>query len=194
MKAQDIPRMTVGEYIKQEHETQTKYEFHDGEIFALAGGTLNHGLISGNVYSELRIILGSSKDACLPFNSDVKLHIESTNAYVYPDCMVVCGEIEKSEHDENAVKNPVLIVEVLSKSTADYDRGDKFFLYRKIPELREYVLIDQYRHVVDVHTKKQTSEFWKIVRYEGLDDMVKLDSLSVAVSMKELYHRTEISV
>ena len=192
MKSHKFSRLTVQEYIKQEVESDTKYEYHDGKIYALAGGTLNHGLISGNAYAELRIQLKAKKSSCLPFNSDVKLFIASTKSFVYPDSMVICGEIKESKEDKNAVTNPVLIIEVLSKSTAEYDRGDKFYLYRQIPTFREYVLIEQKKHVVDVHYKGEDSDLWRITRYEGLDKKIKLHSLDIELSMEELYYRTNI--
>jgi len=193
MKANKLPILSVKEYIQQEVESNIKYEYHNGKIYALAGGTLNHGLIGGNVYSEMRNKLKANKSKCLPFNSDVKLHIEESNSYVYPDTMVICGDIEQSTEDENSVTNPVLVVEVLSKSTAEYDRGDKFYLYRKIPTFKEYVLIEQKRHVVDVHYKRNNSDLWQITRYEGLDKVIKLQSIGIEISMEELYFRTNIS-
>jgi Uma2 family endonuclease len=194
MKAHKLPRLSVEEYIQQEIESNTKYEYHDGEIYALAGGTLNHGLICGNIYSELRNELKTNGSKCLPFTSEIKLYIEKTNSYVYPDSMVICGEIEQSEKNNNSVTNPVLIVEVLSKSTAEYDRGDKFYLYRQIPGFKEYVLIEQKKYVVDVHYKSDDSDLWRITRYEGLDKVVKLQSVDVIISMKDLYFRTQIDL
>ena len=161
MKSQRLPKLSVEEYIEQETQESIKYEYHNGRIYALAGGTLNHGLISGNAHLEIGIQLKNKGNNCLPFNSDVKLFIESTNSYVYPDSMVICGEIEESNENKDSVVNPILIVEVLSKSTADYDRGDKFYLYRQIPSFREYVLIEQKKHVVDVHYKHEKSDLWR---------------------------------
>lgn len=194
MKAPKVPYLSVSEYIKQEIESNTKYEYHDGKIYALAGGTLNHGLISGNIFSKMMNKLESKGSNCMPFNSDIKLHISSSNSYVYPDSMVVCGDFQHSQEDENSIVNPVLIVEVLSKSTAEYDRGDKFYLYRQIPTFREYILIEQKKHVVDVHFKHENSDLWRITRYQGLDKIVKLQSIGIEISMKELYHRTVIDL
>lgn len=193
MKSQKIPKLSVKEYIVQEIESSIKYEYHNGRIYALAGGTLNHGLISGNAHLEIGIELKNKGNDCLPFNSAVKLFIESTNSYVYPDSMVICGEIEESNENKDSVVNPILIVEVLSKSTADYDRGDKFYLYRQIPSFKEYVLIEQKKHIVDVHYKQEKSDFWKITRYKGLDKIIKLQSLDIEISMENLYHRTKIA-
>ena len=106
--------------------------------------------------------------------------------------MVICGEIEKTGETKDAVSNPTLIVEVLSKSTSEYDRGDKFYFYRQIPTLQEYVLIDQSRYVVEVFFKKGKNDLWRISRYEGLDQMINLQSLGIEISMKELYFDIKI--
>lgn len=187
MKAYKLPKLTVEEYIKHENETGQKYEFHNGEIYALAGGSLEHALLIGNIYSELRNGLKKKGSGCKPITSEAKLHIKSKNKYVYPDCMVICGEMERSRESKDAVSNPVLIVEVLSKSTSEYDRGDKFYFYRQIPQLKEYVLIEQKRYVVEVYYKKGKYDSWIISRYEGLDQKINLQSLQIEIEMRELY-------
>jgi len=145
MKAHNLPILSFDEYLKQEAESNQKYEYHDGKIFALAGGTVNHGKICGNIYSELRNQLKTKQSNCPPFNSDVKLFIKQSNSYVYPDTMVICEDdnVGESKNNEHSVSNPKIIIEVLSKSTSGYDRGDKFYLYRQIPSFEEYVLIEQ---------------------------------------------------
>ena len=194
MKAQKISDFTVESYIQQEIETNSKYEYHNGKIYALAGGTLNHGLICGNVFGELKSKLKEKKSNCLPLNTDVKLHIKKTNSYVYPDTMVICGEIEMASEEPNAVTNPILIIEVLSQSTAEYDRGDKFHLYRQIPSFREYVIIDQKKYIVDVHYKPENSDLWKITRFDGIDSIVHFQSININISMKDLYYRTNLEL
>ncbi len=184
--------VSIKEYLKQEREANAKYEYHDGKVYALAGGTLNHGLICGNVYSEIKNQLKIKGSNCTPLTSEIRLHIENKKSYVYPDSMVICGDIEKSEEEKNSITNPILIVEVLSKSTAEYDRGDKFYFYRQIPSFREYVLIEQDRYVVDVHFKEEQSDMWRIIRYEGIDKSVKLQSLDIEISMEEIYSRVEM--
>ncbi len=193
MKLEKSPILTVEEYLQIERTQNAKYEFHNGKIYALAGGTLNHGLICGNLYAGLRKQLDKKGSKCLPFNTDVKLHIAQKNSYVYPDSMVICGDITTAETDKNAVTNPVLIVEVLSKSTAEYDRGDKFHIYQKIPSFKEYVLIEQTRYIVDVYYKQENSDLWRITRYEGLDQIIPFTSLNISLSMEELYYRTTIA-
>jgi len=194
MKAHKFPELTVEEYLKQEEESGIKYEYHEGEIYALAGGTINHGKLCGNVFGEIRTELKNKKSNCKPYTSEIKVHIEKTNSYVYPDSMVICGEMETSENELNSVTNPVLIVEVLSKSTAEYDRGDKFYLYRQLKSFKEYVLIEQDRYVVDVHYKNDNSDLWKITRYVGLEQMINLQSIGIEISMKELYFDVNLPI
>ena len=190
MGVQKLPKLSIAAYIQQERESGIKYEYHSGQIYALAGGTLNHAKLCGNSYSEIRKALENKNSSCLPFTSEAKLAVHKknkANSFVYPDAMVVCGEIEPSELDKNAVTNPVLIVEVLSKSTSGYDRGDKFYLYRNIPSFKEYVLIAQDKHVVDVYYKPNGSDLWRITRYENLEDEIKLESLDIVITMSKLY-------
>lgn len=187
MKAQKESKITVSEYLAIEQESDKRYEYHNGEIFALAGGSINHGLLCGNIYAEIRNGLKKKKSDCKPYMSDIKLHIEEQKTFVYPDTMVVCGDLETSPENENSILNPILVVEVLSKSTANYDRGDKFFLYKKIATLQEYVLIEQDKAQVDIFYKKTGSDLWKISRYEGLDTKIKFQSINLEIKMSELY-------
>ena len=193
MKPVKNVRLSVAEYVQYEIDTNQKYEFHDGEIFALAGGSIEHALLVGNIYAELRNGLQAKKSNCKPITSDAKLFIKKENKYVYPDAMVVCGEIEKSQETNDAVSNPVLIVEVLSKSTIEYDKGDKFHFYRQIPTLQEYVLIEQSRYVVESYFKKDKNDLWRISRYEGLDKTIFLQSLNLEIKLSDLYFDIKIS-
>lgn len=189
MKAHKLPKLTIEEYIQQESESEGKYEFHNGEIFALAGGTINHGLLCANIYTEIRSALKDKKSNCKPLSSEIKLHVKNnkTNSFLYPDTMVVCGDLEKSESYNEAVTNPILIVEVLSKSTANYDRGDKFHIYRQIRSLQEYVLIEQDKYIIDIHYKSPQSDLWKITRIEGIDSIIQFRSIDISISMKDLF-------
>lgn len=193
MKAQKSPKMTVKDYVSLEQKENKKFEYHNGEIFSLAGGSINHGLLCGNIYSEIRSGLKEKKSDCKPFMSDVKLHIKASNSFVYPDTMVVCGGFKTADNNSHAIENPVLVVEVLSKSTADYDRGDKFFLYEKIPSLQEYILVEQEKAQVDVFYKKLGSDLWSISRYEGLNSMINLNSISLEIKMSDLYFDIDFS-
>ncbi len=184
--------LTIKEYLQLELDTQQRYEFHSGEVFALAGGSIAHTLLVGNIYSALRSNLQKAKKLCKALSSEAKLNIETGNKFVYPDSMVVCGELQVSEASQEAIINPTLIVEVLSKSTAAYDRGDKFFFYRQVPTFKEYVLIEQDRYLVEVFTKKDATNSWEIARYEGLDKQILLPALDISIAMEDLYFDVEI--
>jgi len=191
MDAKKLNKVTVKEYLQIERESQQRYEFHDGFIFALAGGTLNHGLICGNIFAKIWSGLAEKNSPCKAMTSEIKLHVHSERSFLYPDTMVVCGEIEKSRVEPNAIANPVLIVEVLSKTTSAYDRGDKFFLYRQIPGLQEYMLIEQDKAQAEVY--KRESGLWRITRVTGLDKSVPLSSVGLEISLADIYRDVEFA-
>jgi Uma2 family endonuclease len=185
MEAKKFENVTLEEYQALERSTDTKYEFHDGTIFSMAGGTIQHGLIAGNIYGEIKFGMRNEGVNCTVMNSEVKLHVQDANKFLYPDCMVICGEIETSETDENAVTNPVVIIEVLSSATENYDRGAKFHAYRSISTLKEYILVDQYQASVELFSRR--GDLWKILRTEGRDQELELTSLGIIIKLKEIY-------
>ena len=183
MEAKKPVKLSFQAYIDIEKESNTKHEFHDGTVISMAGGTIEHGLIGGNTLIELAMKLRAKNSPCKPINSDVKLQIKNYNKYLYPDAMVVCNEIEKSA--DQAISNPTVIIEVLSKSTEGYDRGDKFFFYRQIPTLEAYILIDQYQPSIDMYLKK--SDLWQISRLEGIDEQLFIPPLDIYLDLKNIY-------
>ncbi|MEL7222404.1 MAG: Uma2 family endonuclease [Bacteroidota bacterium] len=185
MEAKKIDHLSIKEYVNIEKERDARYEYHDGKIFAMAGGTIEHGLIGGNTYGEIKFQLRNANSKCIVINNDVKLHIEASNKFLYPDVMVVCDELERSELEKNAIVNPTLIIEVLSDSTESYDRGDKFFAYKQIKTLKEYILIDQYKAQVDIYKRK--GDLWQITRVEGVENNLFISSLGIQVELKSIY-------
>lgn len=181
--SQKNARVSVEEYLAIEQQNNLRYEFHNGELFAMAGGTYAHGRISGNVFGQLFARLAAGD--CEVINSEIKLYISTEHRFLYPDAMVICGGVEHSEIERNAVTNPVVIIEVLSKGTADYDRGDKFYFYRQLPSLKEYILMEQDIAVIDCYQRH--GDLWKISRVEGLEETLHIPSLDIAVPFKEIY-------
>lgn len=181
--------LTLAEYNQLEEETSTRYEYHDGEVFAMAGGDPKHGAIAGNVLTLLNNAL--TDKACNVFNSDVKVHVASLNKSFYPDVSAVCGSIERSEEDTRALANPILLIEVLSESTAAYDRGKKFEAYSQLPSLREYVLVEQDRPVVQTFYRNSPDELWQMRWFQPQDTEVHLRSVDVRFELMDLYHKTE---
>lgn len=182
-------KLTIEEYRQLERKTDQKYEYHDGRVFALAGGTLDHSYISRDVFRALDRDL--SDGPCEPYDSQFKLRVGRTNSYMYPDMMVICGEEKTSDEDPEALTNPILIIEVLSKSTAEYDRTKKFFRYRQIPSLQEYLLIDQYEPQADLYSFEGGR--WIYSSFYGLEAVVFIPALSVELSLREIYRKVTFS-
>lgn len=191
MDAQKLDNLSIDEYLKIERESNTKYEYHNGAIYAMAGGTLNHGLICGNIFGEVRNALREEESNCRVMNSEIKVHIQTKNCFVYPDAMIVCGEIEKSKTEPNSIINPKVVVEVLSKSTANYDRGDKFYLYRELESLEEYILIEQDKSQIDIY--KREGNLWKITRISGIEQNLEISTLQISVELQEIYRDVEFT-
>ena len=192
MEAYACPHYTFQEYLQIEADTGCRYEYYAGHVYAMSGGTLEHATISINVLTALKNTLRSAGKDCRVLNNDIKLYIAAAKAYVYPDIMVVCGGIEKSDQEGHAITNPTLIGEVLSKSTAGKDRGDKFYTYRQLPSLQEYVLIEQDKAVVELFSKQSDSDLWRISRVAGLAASVDFNSLGSALSMADIYEDVEL--
>lgn len=186
MAIEKLAGHTIADYLANETTSEIRHEYERGQILAMSGGTINHGLIGTNTTSELRNRIKGAQRECTTLGSDVKVRIEAVDSFVYPDAMVVCGPLETAEVDPDSVTNPTLVVEVLSKSTAGYDRGDKFFKYRQLPALREYILIDQYQPVVESFFKKEEG-VWEIARVTGLDQSFPIKSLGFSIALADLY-------
>lgn len=180
--------LTVAEYLAMEKTSMEKHEYHDGEIFAMAGGSPNHALLGGNSIRAFGNALGNKP--CRVYSSDLMVAM-SESRYVYPDLTVVCGKPEFYEVNPNAINNPTIIVEILSESTADYDRGGKFTRYRHIPTLQEYILIEQDTTKVEVWYQLEKN-VWRITTYESLDQNIALESQGVEIAMRDLYEGVEL--
>ncbi|MEG3934871.1 MULTISPECIES: Uma2 family endonuclease [unclassified Microcoleus] len=172
------------EYRELEETAEFRNEYRDGEIVKMTGGSINHSQIIGNIYAFLKSAL-RGKNA-RPFMSDLRLWIPRYRRGTYPDVMVVEGELVCTEGRKDEILNPVLIVEVLSKSTKDFDREDKFRFYRSIPEFREYVLVNQSEFLVAQYIKTESNE-WLFREYEGESAIVSFASVEVQMSMLDIY-------
>ena len=172
------------EYRELEETAEFRNEYRDGEIVQMSGGSINHSQIIGNIYAFLKSAL-RGKNA-RPFMSDLRLWIPRYRRGTYPDVMVVEGELVCTEGRKDEILNPVLIVEVLSKSTKDFDREDKFRFYRSIPEFREYVLVNQSEFLVAQYIKTESNE-WLFREYEGESAIVSFASVEVQMSMLDIY-------
>jgi len=191
MQATKLKNISID--IAIERENDTRYEYHNGEIFAMAGGTFQHSFISTNVLGQIDQKLRQKNSSCFPGNSDLKIQIQGERRFVYSDVPVFCGKVESSELDKDAATNPVVIIEVLSDSTANYDRGEKFFLYRKIKTLKEYILIEQDVPVIEVYTRNE-GDLWHIKRVSGIENSLTLQSLDIEIPLKDIYRNVDFAV
>lgn len=181
-------KFTVAEYLAMEETAEYRSEYFEGEIFAMSGGTGNHSRIAVDTMNSLSRQL--SNGSCEVFDSTLKIRIQNSMAYFYPDLSVVCGGAEFEDESELILKNPILIVEVLSKSTEAFDRGKKFHRYKQITSFREYVLISQDEPHVDISFKTDEG-IWQLDSYEGLDAEMELRSLGVKVRLADIYGRVK---
>jgi Uma2 family endonuclease len=175
---------TPEEYLELEEKADYKNEYRDGEIVPMTGGTTNHNKIALNFAAYLKFAL--RQKAYDIYIGDVRLWIDRYRQYTYPDVMVIQGKPVYAGTGTTTVTNPSLIVEVLSKSTQNYDQGDKFLYYRSIPEMQEYILLDQKR-VYAMQYVKNEQDHWVLSDYEGEDFMLKLSSIEFDISSTELY-------
>jgi len=173
---------TVEEYLAQEELDRIRYEYIDGEIFAMASGTDNHSGVITNCLIEIGLQLRGSQ--CRVRSSDLRVKISETK-YVYPDFSVVCGESEFADDNHTMLTNPILVAEVLSPSSEGYDRGLKYEFYRGLSSLKAYLLIDQSRAHVELYTLQENG--WLFQEFKSLDDKIKIGVIDCDLPLSEIY-------
>ncbi len=183
---QHEPRFTKAEYWKRERETRDKHEYFDGQIYAMAGTTSNHNRISVDVTIALGNQLRDS--SCEVFAGDQRLEVEKTTLQTYPDVLVACAPLAYDPDNELTLTDATVIVEVLSRSTATYDRKEKFDNYKNLDSLRHYLLIEQKQMKV-VHHFKSNDGQWQSENFAASDDVVALETISCQLELREIYRR-----
>ena len=176
-------RYTWAEYLALEASSNVKHEFLGGQIYAMAGGTPEHAALAATVIGLLFPQLRDGR--CRAHDADLRVRVRETGLATYPDVTVVCGKRERDPDDAQAVTNPTLIVEVLSRSTEEYDRGDKFEHYKRLASLREYVLVSHREHIVEVWTRGSDDTWTKSVSGDGA--VARLGSIDAHLDVSELY-------
>jgi Uma2 family endonuclease len=177
----NFSRFTPEEYFQWEEEQQLRHEYINGEVYAMTGGTQNHGRIASNIIFILKGHLRGG--GCQVGNSDCRVNIVETNDFVYPDVSVACDESDRTA--VQAIKYPCLVVEVLSPSTANYDRGDKFRMYRRNPSLQDYLLVDAEKIAIDLYRHNELGN-WEIINYQP-GDTIELKSVNLSCLIEDLY-------
>jgi Uma2 family endonuclease len=182
---------TPEEYLAQEEVSEFRSEYRDGEIVPMMGGSINHNQIAGNVYAYLKFML--RKTDIKPYINDLRLWIAQYRQYTYPDVLLIRGQPGFHEQRMDTILNPCLIVEVLSKSTRNYDRTEKFRYYRSIAEIREYILIDQYEIGVEQYVKKEDNS-WLFRTYESGSEKVTLPTVNLEIAIADIYENVTFAL
>ena len=182
-------RMTEDEYLERERASDRKSEFLDGEMFALAGASPTHALITSNVGAAFHQRL--RERPCRVFSPDLRLRVSPSGLFCYPDVVVVCGELQFSDAEKDTVTNPLLVVEVLSPSTEGWDRGGKFARYRMLESLREVVFVSQGRVLVEQFTR-QADGRWILTEATRLDEVLAVESVACDLPVSEVYEKVDL--
>ncbi len=183
-----LKRITADEYLARERKAECKSEFFDGEVFAMAGGSPTHSLIAANFVGEARQSLNGTP--CVVYNSDLRIKIQATGLYTYPDASIVCGDLKFDDEQRDTVTNPTVIVEVLSDFNEKYDRGRKSSHYRQVPSVREIILISQDEAHVERFVR-QPEGGWLFLEERDPAGSFELSSLNVTIAMSELYRHVK---
>jgi Uma2 family endonuclease len=176
--------LTVAEYLEYEKTSGEKHEYYQGEVFAMAGAKVAHNRIVTRLTAFLSQQLRGK--TCEPFNSDQRIHIPYNSLYTYPDISIVCGPIKTLNNDEYNIVNPSVIIEVLSAGTKNYDRSEKFQLYRDIPTLKEYILIDS--EVIHIEAFRiNAKNHWELEEYKNTYNTLALPLINVTIPVYDIY-------
>lgn len=184
---ENLPQITPEEYFVWEEQQLEKHELLDGQVYAMSGGSVNHGRLAIRLTAMIDNHLENS--GCITGNSDIKINIVETSNYTYPDVSVTCDERDKTT--PNYFTYPCLIVEVLSPSTEAYDRGSKFRMYRHNPVLQDYLLVSSTSIEMDLYHKKDTGE-WLIINYQE-GDTVELKSINLSFAIEQVYRNLDLT-
>ena len=183
-------KISIEDYLKMEIASIEKHEYYRGEVFAMAGAKVPHNKISKNLLGTLFGKLKGKK--CQPYGSDLRIHVPANTLFTYPDISIICGDIITLNDDEYNALNPSVIIEVLSKSSKNYDRGEKFKLYRDITALNEYILVDSETVHIEIF-RLNANNHWELEEYKDLDGSILIKTIDESLLVAEIYENVEIS-
>ncbi|HEX3150201.1 MAG TPA: Uma2 family endonuclease [Gemmataceae bacterium] len=188
MSAIPKPLLTPEEYLVRERKAEFKSEYYRGEMFAMASASREHNSVKDNLIIEIGTRLKGSP--CRTFSSDQRVKVSPTGLYTYPDIVVVCGKAEYDSLDKDTLLNPVAIIEVLSPSTENYDRGAKFRQYEQLPSMKEYILVAQNEPVCERFVRQGDSDWLRTI-VTGLAGELLFATLPVRIPMADIYNGVE---
>lgn len=183
---------TIEEYLEMEERSMEKHEYYNGKIKLMAGGTGPHNLITGNSITVLNNATEELNKTYLIYSSDMKIFIPRIETFVYPDAVVVCEKPEYYQGNNKIITNPLLVVEVISPSTAKYDRGLKYLHYKSLPSFKEYVIVEQDFPWV-MASFKTAENTWNDLEATALNQSIFLRSLNCSIDLKRIYRNVEFA-
>lgn len=178
------------EYLSAEREAAEKHEYYKGEVFAMAGDSLQHNDLFHNLYGILVPALKGK--SCKPYGSDLRIHVPYNGLYTYPDISIICGKPQTTDRHNDTVTNPAVIIEILSASTKEYDRGTKFHLYRSIPSLKEYILVDSTELSIELFVRTQSNS-WQLTEYKNQDDHFTIQAIDLTLRTADVYEGVNLN-
>lgn len=176
------------EYLVFERASRVRHEYYNGEIFAMTGASRNHNRLSVNLARRLAEAFDDGR--CEVFMNDMRVKVDETGLYTYPDAVVTCGESRFEDDELDTLLNPRVVIEILSDSTEKYDRGEKFAQYRNLESLSDYILVSQHRPRVEYFSRRDDGS-WLMRTTEGLEDSFCIPSIDVVLDMADLYARID---
>ncbi|MDX2048589.1 MAG: Uma2 family endonuclease [Chitinophagaceae bacterium] len=191
-------KYTIEEYLEMENASIEKHEYYQGEIFdmpghgdllAMSGAGIHHNIIYSNLFVALGVLLRGKP--CNPYGSDLRINIPWNTLFTYPDITIICGELKPVKEDEHTFIEPAVIIEILSPGTMQYDRGEKFRLYRDIPTLKEYILVDSQSVNIEAFRINERGH-WELEEYKTPDSTLLIPSMSISIPVADIYERTRL--
>lgn len=182
-------KYTIEEYLRMEKSAKEKHEYYKGEIFAMSGASPRHNVIAKNLMRDIATSLRGKP--CQPYGSDMRINIPDNTLFTYPDISIICGDIITSDYDENTATQPTIIIEILSSTTREYDRSGKFKLYRDIPALKEYILIDAESVNIEAF-RINAGNHWELEEYKNITGKLSMPSVQVSILITDIYEGTRL--
>lgn len=179
--------ITEQDFLEMERCSPYKHEYYRGEVFAMGGASFNHNIISSNIQSVVLPYLKNKK--CNLYSNDLRIYVPNPPFFSYPDLVIICDEPEFVDEEFDTIKNPKIIIEILSPSTANYDREVKFGLYGFAPSFEEYILIHQDKPKVECFLK--ILGLWQHWELEGIDQKLNINKIALDIPLKEIYEGVE---
>ena len=184
MRAAEKIYLTPKAFLEFERESYIKHEYLNGEVFVMSKSSIPHNIIFSNIFGDVINKLKGKK--CRPFGSDLRIHIPINSLFTYPDLSIVCDKIETTDDKFDTVTNPTVIFEILSASTRDYDLGKKFMLYRQIPSLKHYIMIDSEEVRVIIYTRK-ADETWILKEMTNINAVFEIFTVDISLDLETIY-------